>query len=234
MPAYRTPLPAMLAASLQTGLNAVLDLDRNSAARMQRIAGRVLKLEMEGTGIELFFTFANQGAGGRGIEVLLEPPSTGPGDGERRADATIRGTPAALFSMAASEFSEGWAAPGSNVAIEGDAGLARDFERLFSRLDPDFESSFSGLFGDVIGHQLAFGLKQGARRARETAGVAREVLGEVLREGSRGGRSGPLIGRDEARRFADDVDRLRDAVERLEARLRLLARRGDDSGGRSS
>lgn len=240
MPDYRTPLPAMLAASLQAGLNAVLDLDPNSAARSGRIAGRVLKLVLEGTGIELYFTSGNRGAGSRGIEVLLEPPGAGsstvagaePGAEERRADAIVRGTPAALFSMAAAELGGGWSAPGSEVSIEGDAGLARDFERLFSRLDPDVEGRLGGLFGDVIGHQLAFGLKQGAQRARETAGVAREVLGEVLREGSRGGRSGPLVGRGEARRFADAVDELRDAVDRLEARLRLLARSDEDAGSR--
>lgn len=226
MPDYRTPLPALLAASLQASLNAILDLDRNSTARIGRLSGRVLKLVLEGTGVELYFT-----AGSQGIEVLLEPPASPESVDQREADATVRGTPAALFSMAASGLGEGWSSPGSTVSIAGDAGLARDFERLFSRLDPDVEGSLSGMFGDVFGHQLAFGLRQGARRARETAGVAREVLGEVLREGARGGRSGPLIGRAEARRFADAVDELRDAVERLEARLRIMAQAEDNSGG---
>ena len=66
--------------------------------------------------------------------------------------------------------------------------------------------------------------RQGAKRARETVVTAREVLGETLRDGARGNRSGPLVGRGEARGFADQVDRLRDAVERLEARLRLVAK----------
>lgn len=227
MPAYRTPLPALLAASLQSGLNGVLALDRDSDARLERLSGRVLKLVLEGAGIELFFT-----AGDGGIDVGLEGPTGRTGEDEDKADTTVRGTPAALFSMAASQLGEGWTAPGSKVSIEGDAGLARDFERLFSRLDPDVEGALSGIFGDVIGHQLAIGLRQGARRARETAGVAGDVLGEVLRDGARGGRSGPLIGATEARHFADQVDGLRDAVERLEARVRILAR-GNDEGGDS-
>lgn len=224
MPSYRTPLPALFAASLQSGLNGALSLDPNSDARLERLSGRVVKLELEGAGIELYFS-----AGNRGIEVGLEGPAGQSGEGA--ADTTVRGTPVALFSMAASQLGEGWTAPGSRVSIEGDAGLARDFERLFSRLDPDIEGALSGIFGDVVGHQLAFGLEQGARRARETAGVAGEVLGEVLRDGAGGSRSGPLIGRAEARRFADEVDELRDAVERLEARVRILAQAREEDEG---
>jgi len=216
MPDYRTPLPAILAATLQSGLNAVLALDPGSVSRQERISGRTLKLVLEGVGIELFFT-----ADEVGVEVSLDAP-TGVSDEAGEPVTTVSGTPAALFSIAASELGEGWEAPGSSVNISGDAALARDFERLFSRLDPDIEGAFSSLFGDVMGHQLAVGLRQGSRRARETAMTAREVLGEVMRDGARGNQSGPAVGRAEARVFADGVDELRDAVERLEARIRLL------------
>lgn len=217
MPGFRTPLPALLAATLQGGMNAVLALDPNSIARVRRLEGRVLKLVLEGVAIDLFFTARNQA-----IDVSLQAPGGDPVDAEDQPDTVVSGTPGALFSMAASELNEGWSAPGSKVNISGDAALARDFERLFSRLDPDIEAALAALFGDVVGHQVAFGLRQGARRARETANTAGEVFGEVMREGARGGRSGPLIGSDEYRRFADGVDELRDAVDRLEARLRIL------------
>ena len=221
---YRTPLPAMLAATLQSGLNTVLSLDPASFQRLERLRGRTLKLVLEGIGIELFFTTTEYG-----IEVGLEAPANDAGEAAEPA-TTVSGTPAALFSMAASELGEGWSAPGSSVNIYGDATLARDFERLFSRLDPDIEGAFSGLFGDVLGHQIAVGLKQGSRQARDTAKVARDVLGEILRDGPRGNRSGPAVGRGEARDFAEGVDDLRDAVERLEARIRLFAQ-ADEKGG---
>ncbi len=226
MPNYRTPLPSMLASLLQAGLNTVLSFDASSRSRQERLQGRTLKLVLEGLGIELFFTSSDHG-----MEVSVERPA---GDAEAEADTTITGTPAALFSMAASELGEGWNAPGSKVSISGDAGLARDFERLFSKLDPDFEAAFAGLFGDVVGHQLAAGLREGARRARETADAAGEVFGEVLREGPKGGRSGPLIGAQEVRVFADGVDDLRDAVDRLEARVRMLVQESADSGGQQA
>lgn len=213
---YRTPIPALLAATLQSGVNTALALDEQSFERLGRLEGRVLKLVLEGTGLAFWFT-----ADDHGIRVSLDHPS-GEGD-ESEADTTVSGTPAALFSMAASELGQGWSAPNAKVNITGDAGLARDFERLFSSFDPDIEAAFSGLFGDVVGHQVAFGMKQGAGRARRAAQAAREVLGEVLRDGARGNRSGPLIGREEADAFGNEVDALRDAVDRLEARMRRLA-----------
>lgn len=225
MPDYRTPLPALLAASLESGLNAVLALDAGTPARMMRLQGRLVRLVLEGLGIELYFSFD-----GDRIKVSAEAPAPDEGSSTCEPDATVSGTPAALFSMAVADFGEGWGAPGSRVSITGEANLARDLERLFSRLEPDFEASLSRLFGDVLGHQFAAALREGARRARETASEARDVIGEVLREGAGGGRSGPLVGRDEMRRFADGVDELRDAAARIEARLRRLEDRTGGSG----
>lgn len=225
---YRTPIPALLAATLQSGINAVLALDTETTPRLERLEGRVLKLVLDGTGIAFYFT-----AGRHGIQVGLDNPAVNPSGDGKEADTTVTGTPAALFFMAAPELGAGWSGPGSGVNIAGDAALARDFERLFSHLDPDIESALAGLFGDVFGHQLVVGLREGSRRARTAAGTAGEVLGEVLREGSRGRRSGPLVGTDEARRFADDVDALRDAIDRLEARMRAVADSGPDSGAES-
>lgn len=224
---YRTPIPALLAATLQSGINAVLALDTESTDRLERLEGRVLKLVLDGAGITFYFT-----AGPYGIQVGLDNPA-GELSSDTEVDTTVTGTPAALFSMAASEVGGGWSGPGSGVSITGDAALARDFERLFSRLDPDIESALAGLFGDVVGHQFAVGLREGSRRARAAAGTTGEVLAEVLREGAGGGRSGPLVGADEASRFADDVDALRDAIDRLEARLRAAAGSRLDSGADS-
>lgn len=220
----------MLAASLQSSLNALLALDPDSAARLDRLNGRVLMLELKGVGINLFFTARQQH-----FEVGLDNPHATDEDADhaRNPDTTISGTPAALFSMAAEEAgpgsgSRGWSGTGSRVTILGDATLARDFERLFSRLDPDIEGLLSGFIGDVAGHQVVSGIRHGARQFRETISEAGVVAGEVFREGLRGGRSGPLIGEKEARNFSDGVDGLRDAVDRLEAKIRVVTESRDN------
>jgi len=201
MPEYRTPLPGILAAMLETAINRILALDDLSVERLQRLDGRMLQLDLEGVGITLFFAFA-----GRHVEV-----------GTRSGyepDTTISGTPFALFSMAAPEEAARWGTKESRVKITGDANLARDLERLFSRLDPDWEGRLSRLLGDVWGHQVAAGLRAGAEHARASASSAGEMLSEYLRRNR-----GPVVRGEEIEEFSAAVDEVQAETEQLQARL---------------
>ncbi len=204
MPDYRTPLPSILAAMLETAVNRVLALDEDSPARLQRLDGRMLQLNLEGIGIALFFSFSTTV-----VHVSI--------DSDEEPDTVISGSPFALFSMAVPDGDSSWQGPDSRVNISGDATLARDLERLFSRLDPDWESTLSRLFGDVWGHQVAAGIRSGSEQAKEAAGNAAEMVSEFLKR-----KSGPLVQSAEIKKFADAVDETRDAVERLEARIRIM------------
>ena len=204
MPDYRTPLPSILAAMLETAVNRVLALDEDSQARLQRLDGRMLQLNLEGIGIALFFSFSTTV-----VHVSI--------DSNEEPDTVISGSPFALFSMAVPDGDGSWQGPDSRVNISGDATLARDLERLFSRLDPDWESTLSRLFGDVWGHQVAAGIRSGSEQAKEAAGNAAEMVSEFLKR-----ESGLLVQSAEIRKFADAVDETRDAVERLEARIRIM------------
>lgn len=168
MPEYLTPLPALLAHALETAINKVLQLDLASPARVNKLQGRLLQVDLQGLAITLFFTFKH-GV----VRVSLEA------DGQ--PDTVISGTPVALFSIAEPDDAE-WGLPDSKVQINGDASLARDLERIFSKLEPDWEGPLAGMFGDVAGHQIAEGLKQGAETARETARSARNVLSGIIKE----------------------------------------------------
>ena len=57
MPEYKTPLPGILAAMLETAVNRLLDLDEDTPVRLARLDGRMLQLDIEGVGITLFFAF---------------------------------------------------------------------------------------------------------------------------------------------------------------------------------
>lgn len=201
MPGYRTPLPGLLAITLETAINRILALDEDSAGRLQRLDDRMLRLDLEGVGMTLFFAFS-----GQRVEVGT--------DSEFEPDTTISGSPFALFSMAAPEEAARWGSPGSRVTISGDATLARDLEQLFSRLDPDWEGRLSRLLGDVLGHQVASGLRAGAGQLQRSAGDAGEMLREYLQ-----GPRGPVARTEEIEAFGAAVDDLREAVDRLQARL---------------
>lgn len=202
MPEYKTPLPGILAATLETAINRLLELDDDAPARLDRLEGRMLRLDIEGVGITLFFAF-----NGYRVEVgtrsSFEP------------DTVIAGSPRALFAMAAPEGMGNWGSPESRVSISGDANLARDLERLFSRLDPDWEGRFSRIFGDVWGHQMASGLRTGLQQARGTAESAGSMLSEYLELNP-----GPVIRRGELEEFADEVEDVRQSVDELEAGIR--------------
>ena len=89
-------------------------------------------------------------------------------------------------------------APGQ-VEIAGDAGLARQLEKLAREYAPDFEEAFAQRFGDVFGVPLARALRRGLAHARRGAAHAVEDSADWLREESRlavaPGRDGCLPGR---------------------------------------
>jgi ubiquinone biosynthesis protein UbiJ len=201
MPRYRTPLPGILAAMLETAINRTIALDISAPRRLQRLDGRMLQLTIEGLGITLYFAF-----NGNHVEVGTQSAD--------EPDTVISGSPAALFSMAVPEGAGYWGSDESRVTITGDANLARDLERLFSQLDPDWEGSLSRIFGDVLGHQIAAGLRAGADQARQSARSTGEMLEEFMeREG------GPVIRESEFHRFADRLSELEESVEKLDRSL---------------
>ena len=88
---------------------------------------------------------------------------------------------------------------------------------MLSLAKPDIEEELSGFIGDAAAHQLgevARGLGKWGREASATMGAnIREYLQEE---------SGDLPTRIEVERFGNDVNELRDAVDRAEARLKRL------------
>lgn len=165
---YVTPLPGLLAHTLETAINHVLQLDMESPERVRKLEGKLLQVNLDGLNITLFFTFKH-GV----VRVRL--------DAEGTPDTMISGTPVALFSMAEPEDAN-WGLPKSKVQINGDASLARDLERIFRKLEPDWEAPLAGLLGDVAGHQAAHGIRRGLDTARRTARTAGEILSEFIKD----------------------------------------------------
>lgn len=201
MPEYKTPLPGILAAMLESAINRLLDMDDDTPERLERLEGRMLQLDLEGVGITLFFAF-----NGRQVEVGTRS--------SHEPDTVISGSPVALFAMAVPDGMSSWGTPESRVTITGDANLARDLERLFSRLDPDWEGRLSRIFGDVWGHQVAAGLRAGAEQARDTAENAGGMISEYMQQAN-----SPVVGHDEIVEFSEAVEESREWASALEARI---------------
>jgi ubiquinone biosynthesis protein UbiJ len=106
-----------------------------------------------------------------------------------------------------------------SVRIEGDAEVAQAFRDLLKAAQPDLEEELSRLTGDVAAHQmgnLARGAWQFGKRVGDTF---LQNVSEFLQEESR-----DIVTRIEADEFVEAVDKLRDDVERTEAKLAHLQR----------
>ena len=104
-----------------------------------------------------------------------------------------------------------------SLDISGDAELAGQFQQLLSFARPDVEEELSGIVGDAAAHrlgELARGFGRWGRDARSTMGAN---IREYLQEESRDAPS-----RYEVEKFNTGVSKLRDDVDRIEARLNRL------------
>lgn len=164
----------MFAATLETAINQVLYLDKESPSRVKKLQGKLLQVDLKGLAITLFFTF-KYGNVKVSLDAIGEP------------DTIISGTPVALFSMAEPEDAN-WGLPDSKVTINGDASLARDLERIFSKLEPDWESPLIGILGDSAGYHAAQGIRHGVETAKNTARTLGEMLSSYINKDQKNGK----------------------------------------------
>jgi ubiquinone biosynthesis protein UbiJ len=106
-----------------------------------------------------------------------------------------------------------------DARIQGDHDLAQAVSVVVDQLDWEAEEDLSRVVGDVPAHRLTESIRTFAQWQRSAAeNLARNVAEYWVEED-------PLIAsRHRLREFVEDVDRLRDDVERLAKRLDLLAR----------
>ncbi len=134
------------------------------------------------------------------------------------ADATLSGGVLSLLALMG-ESAQAVVQRGA-VTIGGDSDVARDFRELAQLLRPDFEEELSLLIGDVPAHQLARLARHGADWSTRAADTTLKNLAEYF-----GHERGDLVSRNEGEQFLRGVDALREGVDRLQARLDLLAQR---------
>ena len=107
-----------------------------------------------------------------------------------------------------------------SLELSGDAATAQAFQRLLLHAKPDLEEELSVVIGDTAAHTLGEFARGVGRWARETGSIMGENIREYLQEESR-----DLPSRYEVERFAHEVGRLRDDVERMAARIQRLAKK---------
>jgi len=210
MPEERQPNPLLvrLGRLLEAVLNRALTLDEPTHAQLGALEGRRIGIELTGTPLAL------------AIEVQQGRLQVGP-HWQAASNLNLRAAPGSLLAFALRRGDDSAPTPGK-VDISGDAELARRVEKLLRGFRPDIEEAFAKTFGDVIGVPLARALHSAFDWSRESAEALLRDSADFLRDESR-----DLVAAAEMDQFLDDVDGLRDRVERLATRVALAAARGD-------
>jgi ubiquinone biosynthesis protein UbiJ len=104
-----------------------------------------------------------------------------------------------------------------DVTIRGDAELAQKFRELAMLLRPDVEEELSRLIGDTPAHQALRLVRAAAGFGRRAASTGVRNVAEYLAHERR-----DLVPRAEAEDFYRGVEQLREDLDRLEARTRLM------------
>ena len=134
-------------------------------------------------------------------------------------DAVIAGSVPALLQLAGAGGHRGKIRP-VPAQVRGDAEIANLYRQLFALARPDMEEELSRLVGDPAARRLSRFARSAiswARRARRTAG---ENIAEYLQEESR-----DLVNASELEEFLQGVDVVREAADRVEARIARLEQR---------
>jgi ubiquinone biosynthesis protein UbiJ len=185
-------------------LNRQIAASSRARGLLANLAGRSMELRFSPTPVRIHVAAS--------ADALSIRPAA-----EETPDAVIEGTPLAFLRLATNDAAKSIRAGGMDV--RGDAEVAEGFRRLLAAARPDFEEELSRFTGDAAAHYLA-GFARDAVAFGQRAGdaFARNVS-EFLSEESR-----DVPARVEVEEFLDGVDRFREAVDRLEARVSAAAR----------
>ncbi len=199
------PLLIPLLAAMEAALNQLFAMDPESFARLADFKGRIIAFHITDMDQWLYFFPDKQG-----MQIISHY--------EGEPDTVISGSLLAFAKMALAEDQEKTRSVfKGDIKITGDMVLGQHFQALFQQLEIDWEEHLSHITGDVIAHSLG-------NAARGVLGFGKQLfnslgmdVSEYLQYETRDIASGPEI-----QHFNQQVDTIRNDVERAEARIKRL------------
>jgi len=196
------PFEPLVTAAIESTLNTLINDDPELGRRLARLKGQVIQVHLKELNKTLTFVFSQQ------IDVL----------------ADYEGQPDCYLSLNLSVLPE--LREQSNITklikqdkliLEGDIQLAQKFAQLMTDCKPDLEEWLSRVTGDVVAHTLVQGVKNVGGFVASQANKHQNHFAQVLTEEWKIAPA-PL----EVAHFCDQVDDVKSAAARLEAKLNAL------------
>jgi ubiquinone biosynthesis accessory factor UbiJ len=195
-----------LLVGVEHGLNRVLAMDGTALPRLARLRGRVIEVDCRQPSLRLFILADEQG---------LRLAANWAGD----ADCRLRGPAASLLRLATSA-DKSAVLHSPEVDLDGDSAALLELVGILQDLELDWEYELSRWLGPVASQLLGSHLRSRASWTAQSLDSLRLNLADYLSEESRS-----LVGRREAdARFAE-LDGLKLALDRLDARIERIAQR---------
>lgn len=202
-------LGAALLAGVEAGLNKVLALDATALPRLAALQGRVIAVDCTAPALRLFLL---PGADGLRLAGHWEAP----------ADCTLRAPAGRLLELAVHrDKSAVLHAP--DVELDGHSACLLDLAATLQDLELDWEGALAEWLGPLGAVALARPLQGAGQWSGDALASLRLNLADWLAEEAR-----LLAGRQEAEARFAELDDLKLALDRLEARSERLARRLED------
>lgn len=200
---------AALLAGVEAGLNKVLALDATALPRLAALQGRVIAVDCTAPALRLFLL---PGADGLRLAGHWEAP----------ADCTLRAPAGRLLALAVRrDKSAVLHAP--DVELDGHSACLLDLAAILQDLELDWEGALAEWLGPLGAVALARPLQGAGQWSGDALASLRLNLADWLAEEAR-----LLAGRQEAEARFAELDDLKLALDRLEARSERLARRLED------
>lgn len=201
-------LPVPILSAIELAINTWLKLDDNALSKFEKIEGKIIHFHITDIDMNLYFFPATSG-----IQVLGNYPDVEEGG---VVDATIHGSMMDLIRLSTSKDS-GEAMLKSDVKVDGDMQVAEAFSAVLREVDIDWEALLSNVMGSFFAHKAAQASQHASSWFSDSANTFRSETAEYLTE-----ESDLSPATQEINQFIDQVDTLRQDVDRLDARIKLL------------
>lgn len=193
----------LVLSGLEVAINRYLQLDPETIKRLSSLENKIIKIEIIDWKIA-FFVKPNA----TGLQLLT--------DIKDNPDAVIKGPLSGLIQVTRQK--GGKVLFKNKILLEGDTEIAQRMRDILQKVDIDWEEQLSHLVGDSVAHKCNYYFQELIQFGQRSMKIIGDNIKEYLHEEKE-----LFPSTLQADEFYQHVGRLRDDVERMEARIdRLL------------
>lgn len=181
-------------------INPILRLDPEIDHLMKPLAGKRLGVKLTDFGLRLVYSVE-----GSKLRVSVNDFAD--------ADVDLSGGCVDLLRLAFAEHPQPILAQ-KTVSLIGDIHVLQDFQKLIQQMDLDWEGHLSSIIGPVAAHEIGELARKAKSFHKSASAETRQDITEFLQEELRA-----TPPREEIEDFYEDVAKLKEDVERFEAKL---------------